>query len=177
MPAGCVKAGLVAFIELESDEACMEMRIGLGRVKKLLDGGDVEVAWWDMCGTGGRKAWPANPTFKPWKLRGRVGTSTEPKRCILPVPLYLTGTQGLPDKGRSIAGSSLKLTKRCVTVLRKYCLHVRPDLRVACRDSDGGCGAGDDDAVREDGGEEEKGEEESEEVGGDLAPQNCQFFC
>jgi hypothetical protein len=124
MPAGCVKAGLVAFIELESDEACMEMRIGLGRVEKLLDGGDVEVAWWDMCGTRGRKAWPANPTFKPWKLRGRVGTSTEPKRCILPVPLYLTGTQGLPNQGRSIAGSSLKLTKRCVTVLRKYCQHV-----------------------------------------------------
>lgn len=104
----------------------------------------MQVAWWDLCNARGSHGWPSNPAFKPWKQNGRVGTSWEPIRCVLPVPLHLTGGGGVPDAARSIAGSHLKLTKRCAIVLRKYCQHVRPDLLiVGSVEVEGGGGADD----------------------------------
>jgi len=48
MPVDRVKVGLVAFIELQSEDACKEMRIGLGRVEKV-ENERVQMAWWDLC--------------------------------------------------------------------------------------------------------------------------------
>jgi len=61
---------------------------------------------------------------------GRVTKTKVPRASLLAVPVLLTDTsyRSLDLKARSVAGQSIKLSKKCMTLLREFLKVKRPDL-------------------------------------------------
>eukprot|EP00962_Isochrysis_galbana_P040757 scaffold14805_cov121-Isochrysis_galbana.AAC.7 len=93
--------------------------------------GCIPVAWFTRKCTKST-AWGNGLALVPWMAQAgerlrRVGTSDEEPAHFLPVTVELTGKSVVP-MGASIAGSSVRLTKRCVDRLRAFLVPARPNI-------------------------------------------------
>jgi hypothetical protein len=134
LPAGDIEEKCLYFIETAADAGEGEFKVGVARVQGSADAnGLVPVAWYTRKhGTDAAQGGNSGPTFVPYMVqvgqRGRrVGTSLEMPEHFLPVVVELTGKSVAP-MGPTIAGSNLRLTKKCVDRLRIFFHRRRPDL-------------------------------------------------
>lgn len=101
-----------------------ELCVGVVKVDKLED----------ICNTSwfvrekGNPLWGATPVFVA--PTGRVTKSKIPRTDLLAVPVILTDAsyKSLDLRARSIAGQSIRLSKKCMTLLREFVSIKRTDL-------------------------------------------------
>jgi hypothetical protein len=133
LPAGDIEERRLYFIETADNAGEGEFKVGVGRVQgPPQTSGLVPVAWqWYTRKHCRDAAWGSGMALIPYLVRAgerarRVGTSLEDPHHFLPVAVELTG-KSVPPEGASIAGSAVRLTKRCVDRVRAFIQSRRPD--------------------------------------------------
>lgn len=137
LPADDIEDKKLYFIETADGVGEGEFKVGIARVQGAARAnGAIPVAWFTRKYTKSA-AWGNGLALVPWMapaLAGqrirRVGTSDEEPAHFLPVAVELTPKSVAPV-GASIAGSSVRLTKRCVERLRAFLVRRRPELVVS----------------------------------------------
>ena len=111
-----------------------EWQVGLVRIEEVLSGdseGKFEIAWFERSGKW-TFAWADNATFRPFMPKGRVEKQIVELQALLPVPVILTDGSKVEWETKrrkpSIAGSTVKLYKGCVKLLRTFIDMKRTDL-------------------------------------------------
>ena len=131
-----VESNTLYFIALPDFEG--EMAVGVGRVSKCIMAGEkvasAEVEWlvrrgWSADPTAAGFNWGTSPMFDAYKPDGRVAKNEHPIADFLPVEVELTDGSthnahvSLADKRQRFC-----ITSKCVSMLREFCYHVRPEL-------------------------------------------------
>ena len=152
----------IFFIKLKHFEG--EFKVGICHVDSMSTAGVMTLSWYHRPAWSNKHewTWATNPRFEPYKKGHYVSKTQEANvESLLPVPVETTGKCKLPS-GTSIASSWLKLTKKCVEQLRRFCKVCRPDL-IEGEEEDGE----EEDGKEEDGEEEDSEEEDGKEEDGE----------